>query len=92
DGLDECARDIYEVLQSAGIESYYDGSGTIGKRYARMDEVGTPYCITVDYETLDGDTKGTVTIRDRDSKNQKRISVSDVKAIISALISGDSEF
>ena len=92
DGLDECARDIYEVLQSAGIESYYDGSGTIGKRYARMDEVGTPYCITVDYETLDGDTKGTVTIRDRDSKNQKRIPVSDVKAIISALISGDSEF
>ncbi len=92
DGLDECARDIYEALQSAGIESYYDGSGTIGKRYARMDEVGTPYCITVDYETLDGDTKGTVTIRDRDSKNQKRIPVSDVKAIISALINGDSEF
>lgn len=88
DGLDDYAREIYEALQSAGIESYYDGSGTIGKRYARMDEVGTPYCITVDYEAMDGETKGTVTIRDRDSKDQKRIPVSDAEGILRSLISG----
>ena len=88
DGLDECARDIYEVLQSAGIESYYDGSGTIGKRYARMDEVGTPYCVTVDYETLEGDLKGTVTIRDRDSKAQKRVPAEKVGEIVRNLMCG----
>ena len=66
----------------------YDGSGTIGKRYARMDEVGTPYCITVDYETLDGDLKGTVTIRDRDSKAQKRVPAEKVGEIVRNLMCG----
>ena len=88
DGLDDIAMEIHEKLQAARIESYYDGSGTIGKRYARMDEVGTPYCITVDYESKDGDTKGTVTIRDRDSRQQKRISIDDAEMKIRSLMAG----
>ena len=91
DGLDDVARDIYSKVHVAGAEAYYDGSGTIGKRYARMDEIGTPWCITVDYETIeDGPNKGTVTIRDRDSKEQKRIKVSEAKEVIDKLLAGVS--
>lgn len=88
DGLDDIARDIYEKLQLSGLNSLYDGAGTIGKRYARMDEVGTPFCITVDYESMEGDTKGTVTIRDRDSRDQKRIRIDDAERIIRSLMAG----
>ena len=52
------------------FNAFYDDSGSIGKRYRRMDEAGTPFCITVDGETME---TGTVTIRDRDSMIQKRI-------------------
>ena len=85
DGLDDLARRIYEGVHSHRVEAYYDGSGTIGKRYARMDEIGTPWCITVDYDSLQ---EGTVTIRDRDSKEQKRIAAADVSAVIDSLIAG----
>lgn len=85
DGLDDLARRIYEGVHSHRVEAYYDGSGTIGKRYARMDEIGTPWCITVDYDSLQ---EGTVTIRDRDSKEQKRIAAADVPAVIDSLIAG----
>ena len=88
DGLDDIARDIYEKLQLSGLNSLYDGAGTIGKRYARMDEVGTPFCITVDYESMEGDTKGTVTIRDRDSRDQKRIRIDDAERVIRSLMAG----
>ena len=89
DGLDDVARQLYEDVHRAGSEAYYDGSGTIGKRYARMDEIGTPWCITVDYETIEnGPNKGTVTIRDRDSKDQKRIKISDARNVIDKLLNG----
>ena len=89
EGLDNVARKLYEEVHSSGIEAYYDGSGTIGKRYARMDEIGTPWCITVDYESIeDGPNKGTVTIRDRDSTVQKRIKIENVKKLIGELIAG----
>ena len=89
DGLDDVARDIYSKVHVAGAEAYYDGSGTIGKRYARMDEIGTPWCITVDYDTIEeGPNKGTVTIRDRDSKAQKRIKASEAKDVIDKLLAG----
>jgi glycyl-tRNA synthetase len=88
DGMDELARQIYEKVHSPTTEAYYDGSGTIGKRYARMDEVGTPWCITVDYEALSGPSKGTVTIRDRDTTEQKRISIESVSEILKSLLSG----
>ena len=85
DGLDDMARAIYEKVHTHRVEAYYDGSGTIGKRYARMDEVGTPWCITVDYDSL---KDGTVTIRDRDTSEQKRIPADDAAEIIDALLSG----
>jgi len=85
DGLDTMAKEIYEKVHSSRVEGYYDGSGTIGKRYARMDEVGTPWCITVDYDSLQD---GTVTIRDRDSTEQKRIPASEAPAIVDALLAG----
>jgi len=88
DGLDTLALDIYKKVHSPRTEAYYDGSGTIGKRYARMDEVGTPWCITVDYEALEGPLKGTVTIRDRDTTDQKRIPADSVQEVLWSLQSG----
>jgi len=69
DGLPEKARKLYEMLIKEGFSVEYDESGSIGRRYARFDEIGTPLCITVDYQTLED---GTVTIRDRDSWEQVR--------------------
>lgn len=85
DGLDVMAKSIYDKVHTHRVEAYYDGSGTIGKRYARMDEVGTPWCITVDYDSLND---GTVTIRDRDSSEQKRIPADNVPEIVDALLAG----
>ena len=66
------AREVYEML-SADFMVDYDETGSIGKRYRRQDEIGTPYCITVDFDTLEDET---VTIRDRDSMTQERIAIS----------------
>ncbi|MCL2296033.1 MAG: glycine--tRNA ligase [Methanomassiliicoccaceae archaeon] len=88
DGLDALASDIYKKVHSPSMEAYYDGSGTIGKRYARMDEIGTPWCITVDYESLEGPSKGTVTIRDRNTTAQKRIRADSVQEALRSLLSG----
>jgi glycyl-tRNA synthetase len=89
DGLDGLAAKINEDVRSSGVESYYDGAGAIGRRYARMDEIGTPWCITVDYETIEeGKNKGTVTIRERDTKDQKRIPVGSAASVIKELIAG----
>jgi len=88
DGLDKVAKEIYGSLHSIEREAYYDGAGTIGKRYARMDEIGTPWCITVDYETLEGDLKGTVTIRDRDTCEQRRIQMGSIVSVIDSLLDG----
>ena len=89
DGLDDIAFGLSENIRKSNIESYYDGSGAIGRRYARMDEIGTPWCITVDYETIEkGANNGTVTIRERDSKDQKRVPMNDIVRIISELASG----
>ena len=72
-------------IRYSGIESYYDSTGSIGKRYARMDEVGTPWCITVDYQTLED---GTVTLRERDSTEQIRIEYMGAAEIINAVLCG----
>ena len=61
----------------------YDDAGSIGKRYRRQDEVGTPYCITVDFQTVGSDTEEAdhaVTIRDRDTMEQVRVPISELKA------------
>jgi glycyl-tRNA synthetase len=71
DGLAEKARDIHNQLRDKTV-SVYDDSGAIGKRYRRQDEIGTPVCVTIDYQTLEDDT---VTVRDRDSMKQERVSI-----------------
>ena len=75
EGMPEKAADIYRDLKAAGLPCVYAQQGAIGKRYRRQDEIGTPFCITVDGATI---TDGTVTIRDRDSLAQDRIPVSEV--------------
>jgi glycyl-tRNA synthetase len=75
DGLPEIARGIEEELRKNGIMAIYDDRGSIGRRYARMDEVGTPFCITVDYQTREDDT---VTIRYRDTTEQIRVDKKEV--------------
>jgi len=75
DGQPEKAKEIYRALRNAGIATAYDEQAAIGKRYRRQDEAGTPWCITVDNDTISQDT---VTIRDRDSLEQVRLPVKDV--------------
>ena len=70
------AREVYKLLSEKYI-CEWDDNGNIGKRYRRQDEIGTPVCVVIDFQTLED---GTVTIRDRDTTEQKRISVSDIKA------------
>ncbi len=79
DGLPEKAREIARELREAGISSFYDEKGAIGRRYRRQDEVGTPWCITVDGTTLED---GTVTIRDRDSMEQERIPAAEAVPVV----------
>ena len=85
DGLDDRARDLAADLREAGFDVEYDDSGNIGRRYRRQDEVGTPYCVTVDYETLED---GTVTVRERDSTEQVRVDADRLPAELTALRTG----
>ncbi|MBP8917724.1 MAG: glycine--tRNA ligase [Chitinophagales bacterium] len=79
DGLPEKAMEIFNNLKFHH-QCYYEEKDSIGKRYRRMDAIGTPYCITVDHQTLEDNT---VTIRERDSMLQERISMNDVLKIVS---------
>ncbi len=74
DGQPEKAREIYEELRGR-MPAEYDTGGSIGKRYRRQDEIGTPWGVTVDHETMDDDT---VTLRDRDSLEQTRIAIAEL--------------
>jgi glycyl-tRNA synthetase len=76
--MPEIAQLIYRDLKKKFVV-FYDEKGAVGRRYRRQDEAGTPYCITVDGQTL---TDNTVTIRDRDTLDQWRVSVDDVVAEI----------
>ena len=88
DGLPERAREVWEALRR-GRAVAYDEAGSIGRRYARMDEIGTPFCVTIDHQTLQD---GTLTIRERDSTQQKRISQETVPGIVASLLSGARTF
>ncbi|ELZ10868.1 glycyl-tRNA ligase [Halovivax asiaticus JCM 14624] len=108
DELETRARDIVDELRAVGLSVTYDDSGNIGRRYRRQDEIGTPYCVTVDYETVegsdasgdgrngaggDGETlSGTVTLRERDSTAQKRVAIDDLAVTIEALRTGELTF
>jgi len=75
DGMPAIARKIYEDLRGAGLSAFYDEKGAVGRRYRRQDEAGTPFCITVDGQTLQDRT---VTVRDRDTLRQERIADDEV--------------
>lgn len=87
--LIEPARKIESSLRKKGIMVSYDDSGTIGRRYRRNDEIGTPYSITIDYDTLED---ATVTIRDRDSMEQVRSRIDTIADIVHDLIRGNIAF
>lgn len=84
----EEAYEVYKFLKEE-FNVFFDKSGSIGRRYSRQDEVGTPYCITIDGDSL---KEKDVTIRDRDSTNQKRVKVSELKEILRKLISEEISF
>lgn len=84
DGLDDRAREIARSLRHSGFTVTYDESGTIGRRYRRQDEVGTPFCITVDHQSLAEDT---VTVRNRDSTEQERVPVDELASWLSERLS-----
>jgi len=77
--LKEKAREVFQNLRDASLFVEYDGSGSIGRRYRRQDEIGTPYCITIDYETLEDDA---VTIRERDTMKQVRVPIAELEKVL----------
>lgn len=80
--MSEKGREIYRSLVK-NFACSYDDAGSIGKRYRRQDEIGTPYCVTIDFETLENDT---VTLRDRDSMEQIRLPISEIAAYVNEKI------
>jgi glycyl-tRNA synthetase len=80
DGMPEIARECYRELKQSW-NTFYDESGSVGRRYRRQDESGTPFCITVDNQTL---SDGTVTVRDRDTTQQERVASRDLVTFIAA--------
>jgi len=85
DHLDVEAQAIHASLLRAGLSALYDDGGSIGRRYARADEIGVPWCVTVDYTTLEDRT---VTIRDRETAAQVRVAIDDLISAVQQLRSG----
>jgi len=73
--LAQKARELAQMLRGY-LAVQYDETGSIGKRYRRQDEIGTPYCVTVDFDSLEDDK---VTVRDRDTMAQERVAIEDTK-------------
>lgn len=78
DGLDKKAKEVFDGVKTV-LDAFYDDSGSIGRMYARADESGTPFCVTIDYDTMKDDT---VTLRDRDTTKQTRVKVDELKDIL----------
>lgn len=76
--LVEKAREVFLMLKKEFGNVAWDDNGNVGKRYRRQDEIGTPFCVTIDFETLEGDLKDTVTVRDRDTGEQKRVAITEL--------------
>ena len=89
DGLDTIAHEITRIFHKKGILAEYDDSGAIGRRYRRQDEIGTPFAVTVDYDTKENNT---VTLRDRDSMKQVRITIAKLPETMGALVDGSITF
>ncbi len=86
--LDIKAREVFASVKNL-FPSFYDKSGSIGRRYARADEIGVPWCVTVDFDTLE---KGEVTLRDRDSTSQVRVPLDSLTDVLRRLVAGEMEF
>lgn len=80
--LSEKATEVFKILQK-DFTCDYDESGSIGKRYRRHDEIGTPCCVTIDFDTLEDNS---VTVRDRDTMTQDRIKIADLKEYLTKKI------
>lgn len=89
DGLPEVAKRVYEELVHRGFRVEYDESGSIGRRYARVDEIGVPLAVTVDHQTLEDNS---VTVRDRDTWSQVRVKVEELPAKLRAYLDGELSF
>lgn len=87
DELKKKAHEVYDILRC--YDAFYDESGSIGKRYARMDEIGCPWCVTIDFDSL---TNNDVTVRDRDTSAQKRVAIKDLKQLLYELYTGQKKF
>ncbi len=85
EGMPEMARKIYASCKKAGLSVFYDEKGAVGRRYRRQDEIGTPYCLTVDGDSI---SEQTVTLRDRDTLEQIRINADDAVSVIRKKIEG----
>ncbi len=82
--MPEYSEKIYQELKKR-FKVFYDVSGAIGRRYARMDEAGTPYCITIDGQSLQDDT---MTVRDRDSMEQTRMTLPEIQKFLEEKVNG----
>jgi len=83
------ASEIFDALMDSGFIVQFDVGGSIGKRYRRQDEVGTPFCVTIDYTTIED---GTVTIRERDSMEQVRVHKDELLQVLRELVRGQKLF
>ena len=88
DGLKELGQKITQELRDHGLDVFFDEKGSIGKRYARIDEIGVPYGITVDYQSKEDDT---VTLRDRNTMEQKRVKTADLAEMLWKLKLGKTQ-
>ena len=82
------SKEIVQMLREKGFYTEYDDSGSIGRRYRRFDEIGTPFCITVDHQTFEDET---VTIRDRDTTKQVRVGISELPKVLNELLTSDKD-
>ncbi|MBT7915803.1 glycine--tRNA ligase, partial [Candidatus Bathyarchaeota archaeon] len=89
DGIAEKAKEVSDILISKGFWVSYDQGGSIGRRYARVDEIGTPLAVAIDYETMES---GTITIRDRDSWEQVKLKVDGLPEALDAYFKGEKAF
>ncbi|HJX50246.1 MAG TPA: His/Gly/Thr/Pro-type tRNA ligase C-terminal domain-containing protein, partial [Candidatus Nanoarchaeia archaeon] len=89
EGMPEFAREVEKMLKEAWLDVFYDSGGSVGRRYARADEIGIPFCLTIDGESL---KQRDVTIRNRDNQKQIRVRISELKEVLGKLINSEIEF
>jgi glycyl-tRNA synthetase len=87
DGQPELAQEAFELLRGQ-LQAEYDEGGSIGKRYRRQDEIGTPYCVTIDHQSLEDRT---VTVRERDTLEQDRVAIDELPAVLGARLAAPWE-